>query len=121
MGHHLIPRSIAKKLGISNLSEETSIAWYPDDTTNSADLHKKMHRSLINSGIPYHGSSFTGSVDDFFRMAKEAYKDFNNKGFMKIPYTRDKLFDNMTPLQALEKLEELYKSNNIPKPKCIGA
>ncbi len=116
MGHHIMPRSIAKALGITDLSQENSIAWYPNNPKNSADLHKAMHQSLINNNIPYHGSKFTGSADDFFKFAKEAYKDFNNVGFLKIPKTDIKLYENLTPVQALKELEKLYRNSIIPKP-----
>ena len=88
MGHHLMPRSIAKKLNINELSKNNSIAWYPNNSANTADLHKSLHRNLINQGIPFHGSKYEGNVNDFFVKAKE----------------------------AIEKLEELHKQGNIPCP-----
>ena len=121
MGHHLMPRSIAKALGIDDLSQKKSIAWYPNSPTDTAKLHGDLHSSLSKGGIPFHGSKYTGTAEEFFKVAKEAYKDFTAVGFMKIPYTDKKLFKNLTPLQAIEKLEELYKTNKIPKPNCTGA
>jgi hypothetical protein len=114
MGHHLMPRSIAKALGISELDKENSIVWYPDDPTNTADLHKKLHRSLIDEGVPYHGSNYTDSVDDFFDSGKKAYANFTEKGFLKIPGTKAVLFDDLTPAEALEKLQDLHKQGKIP-------
>ena len=114
MGHHLMPRSIAKALGIPELSPNSAISWYPDNATNTADLHKKLHRNLINEGIPYHGSKFTGTADEFFEAAKKAYKDINIKGYLKIPGTNTRLLENLTPLEALEKLQELHKKAKIP-------
>ncbi|WP_438712347.1 RHS repeat-associated core domain-containing protein [Aquimarina muelleri] len=114
MGHHLMPRSIAKNLGIGELSPNNAIAWYPNNGVGTADLHKQLHRNLINEGIPYHGSKFTGTTDEFFEAAKKAYKDINTKGFMKIPGTDNKLLKNVTPLEGIEKLQELHKKAKIP-------
>ena len=117
VGHHLFPRSVAKKLGLDKLDKNGSIAWYPDDATDTADLHKKLHRSLIDEDVPFHGSKFTGTVDDFFDKAKTAYGSFTEKRFLKLPGTDDQLFRNLTPGEALDKLQELYKAGSIPCPK----
>ncbi|WP_081078454.1 MULTISPECIES: RHS repeat domain-containing protein [Flavobacterium] len=114
MGHHLMPRSVAKKLDITELAQTNSIAWYPNNGINTATLHGEMHTNLINEGVPYHGSKFTGTVDDFFDKGAKAYKDIDVKGYMKIPGTDDILFENMTPREALDKLKELYKNKKIP-------
>ncbi len=114
MGHHLMPRSIAKALDISELSQIHSISWYPDEGAGTAELHKKLHRKLIEDGIPYHGSKFTGTTDEFFEKAAKAYKDIDVKGYLKIPYTKEKLFKDLTPAEALEKLKELHSNGKIP-------
>ena len=64
--------------------------------------------------IPYHGSKFKGTTEEFFEAAKKAYKDIDVKGYMKIPGTDTKLMRNVTPLEAIEKLEALYKKGKIP-------
>ena len=107
MGHHLMPRSIAKKLNILDLSKNNSIAWYPESSHGTAELHKKLHRNLIDEGVPYHGSKYTGNVDDFFDSAEKAYKGIEIKGYMKIPGTDDVL-DRGTPLECIQKLREKY-------------
>ncbi|RVU91058.1 RHS repeat-associated core domain-containing protein [Flavobacterium columnare] len=114
MGHHLMPRSVAKKLDITELAQTNSIAWYPNNGVNTAILHGEMHTNLINEGVPYHGSKFTGTVDDFFDKGAKAYKDIDTKGFLKIPGTKEKLFKNLTPAEALDKIKELFGSNSIP-------
>ncbi|EWH11445.1 hypothetical protein KLA_15650 [Cellulophaga geojensis KL-A] len=114
MGHHLMPRSIAENLGIAELSPNNAIAWYPDNGVGTADLHKQLHRNLIDADVPYHSSKYTGTTEEFFEAAKKAYKDINVKGYMKIPYTDNKLMRNVTPLEAIEKLEELHKKGKIP-------
>ncbi len=114
MGHHLVPRSVAKKLGISELSETNSIAWYPNDSANTADLHKSLHRDLIDEGVPFHGSKFTGNADDFFERASKAYDGHATKGFLKIPGTKNILLENVTPAEALKKIKEMHKKGNIP-------
>ncbi|MET4561964.1 RHS repeat-associated protein [Lysinibacillus parviboronicapiens] len=114
MGHHLMPRSIAKALDISELSQINSISWYPDEGAGTAKLHKKLHRKLIEDGIPYHGSKFTGTTDEFFEKAAKAYKDLDVKGYLKIPYTDERLFENLTPAEALEKIKELHSNGKIP-------
>jgi RHS repeat-associated protein len=114
MGHHIMPRSIAGKLNITELRNNNSIAWYPNVGDSTADLHKQLHRNLIDEGVPFHGSKFTGTVDDFFDKGAKAYKDIDVKGFLKIPGTDEKLFTNLTPGEALSKLQELYKASTIP-------
>ncbi|WP_194530705.1 RHS repeat domain-containing protein [Zobellia roscoffensis] len=114
MGHHLMPRSIAKSLGIGELSPDNAFSWYPNNGANTADLHKQLHRDLIDEGIPYHGSKFKGTSDEFFEAAKKAYKDIDVKGYMKIPGTDNKLLKNVTPLEGIEKLQELHKKGKIP-------
>ncbi len=114
MGHHLMPRSIAKALGISELSQINSIAWYPNKGIGTADLHKQLHRNLIDAGVPYHGSKFTGTADEFFNKAMKAYADIDVKGYMKIPFTHEHLFKNLTPSEALDKLRELNTQGTIP-------
>ena len=109
MGHHLMPRSIAKKLDIPNLSQTNSIAWYPNDATGTAMLHQKLHARLIEEGVPFHGSKFTGTVDDFFKRAEKAYKDIEVKGYIKKPVTDEILYEDVTPLEGLQKLKELCK------------
>ncbi|MGE7911723.1 hypothetical protein [Lysinibacillus xylanilyticus] len=79
-----------------------------------ADLHKKLHRNLIEEGIPYRGRTFTGTADEFFEKATKAYKDIDTKGYRKIPYTKDKLFKGLTPAEDLEKLKELHSNGKIP-------
>jgi RHS repeat-associated protein len=114
MGHHLMPRSVANKLEITELAQTNSIAWYPNDGVNTATLHGEMHTNLINEGVPYHGSKFTGTADDFFDKGAKAYKDIDTKGYMKIPGTDDILYENMTPKEALAKLKELFDTKKIP-------
>ncbi len=114
LGHHLMPRSIAKNLGISELSSKNAISWCPNNGANTASLHGQLHTNLINEGVPFHGSKFTGTVDDFFEKARKAYSGIEVKGYLKIPGTKEKLFKNLTPSEALDKLEELIKKNEIP-------
>jgi RHS repeat-associated protein len=114
MGHHLMPRSVAKKLDITELMNNNSIAWYPNVGENTADLHKQLHRNLIDEGVPFHGSKFTGTTDEFFEKAIKAYDGIETKGFLKIPYTDERLFKNLNPKEALEKLKDLFNQGKIP-------
>ncbi|TNH14487.1 type IV secretion protein Rhs, partial [Testudinibacter sp. TR-2022] len=102
VGHHLFPRSVAKKLGISELMNKNSISWYPNKGKGTANLHKLLHRNLIDEGVPFHGSKFKGSVDNFFEKAAKAYKDIDTKGYLKIPGTKKRLIKNKTPAKALD-------------------
>lgn len=56
LGHHLFPRSVAKKLGIEEWAKLTAYSWYPYETAGSGALHQKLHRLLIEQGVPFHGS-----------------------------------------------------------------
>lgn len=115
MGHHLMPRSVAKKLGISSLSGKKAIAWYPNISKGTAGLHKQLHRILINEGVPYHGSKFAGSLDDFWNQAAKAYDGIDTVGYLKIPGTKVKLFKGCTPGEALEIIKELQTKEEISK------
>ncbi|QXO16516.1 RHS repeat domain-containing protein [Vibrio ostreae] len=106
MGHHLIPRSVAKKLAIDDFAHNQAISWYPNNVSGSDELHKRLHCSLINEGVPFHGSKFEASVGDFFQRAKSAYDGIDEKGFLKVPYTDEILADDVTPKEALEILEQ---------------
>lgn len=44
-----------------------------------------MHKLLLEAGIPWQGSKFTGNLDDFMKAEKEAYKDIHAKGVLKFP------------------------------------
>ena len=123
-GHHLVPRSVAKKLGLSNLKNLKSIAWYPNNSSGTAKLHEQLHRDLINQGVPYRGSKYTGTVDDFWKQAGKAYESIDTKGYLKIPKTNDVLYKNLTPAEALEKIKELEDNKGFSKKvskKCGGA
>lgn len=113
MGHHLFPRAVAKKLGIEELSQKTSISWYPNKTAGSDVLHGEMHGALKEAGIPIHGSKFEGTTDEAFEKMKEAYKGFTEKGFLKIPGKKEKLFTNLTPGEAIDKIKELYEQGKL--------
>lgn len=113
MGHHLFPRSVAKKLGISELSQNNSIAWYPNNPKGSDVLHGEMHSALSKEGIPFHGSKFEGTTAEAFDKMKKAYAEFDEKGFLKIPGTDEKLFKNLTPGEAIDKIKEQYESGKL--------
>jgi hypothetical protein len=113
MGHHLFPRSVAKKLDILELSQNNSIAWYPNNPEGSDVLHGKMHGALIKEGIPFHGSEFEGTTAEAFDKMKKAYSGFDEKGFLKIPGTNEKLFKNLTPGEAIDKIKGLYEGGKL--------
>jgi hypothetical protein len=112
MGHHLLPRSIASALGITS-----DYAWYPNNTVGSGTLHQQLHNSLISEGIPYHGSRYTGTLDEFWAKAGNAYEGFDNEGYLKKPGTND-IVKRGTPKECLDHLEkqanEAKKKNNNP-------
>jgi RHS repeat-associated protein len=113
MGHHLFPRSVAKKLAIPELSQNNSISWYPNNPKGSDVLHGEMHGALSKEGIPFHGSKFEGTSADAFEKMKKAYEGFDQKGFLKIPGTSEKLFKNLTPGEAIDKIRELHESGKL--------
>ena len=92
----------------TNFSQTNSIAWYPNTAAGTSTLHQKLHAKLIEEGVPFHGSKFSGTVEDFFVKAENAYKDFTEKGFIKKPGTDEILYKDVTPLEGLQKLKELY-------------
>ena len=115
MGHHLMPREVASSLDIPKLANKKAISWYPNKPANFPNIHLDMHQSLKESGVPWHGSKYTGNLDDFMKKAKEAYKGYDAKGVLKFPGKRGRIImRNVTPLEALEALESMIKNNNIP-------
>ena len=116
MGHHLVPRSIAKKLGIEGLAKRTALAWYPYDTVGSGVLYQQLHRVLIEQGVPFHGSKYTGTVDDFWEKAGIAYDGIDVDGYLKTPYSGNVLpeYEHLTPKQALDKLTGTQKDGGFP-------
>ncbi|MBC9130881.1 hypothetical protein FcAc13_06105 [Frischella sp. Ac13] len=74
-----------------------------------------MHKLLLEADIPWQGSKFTGNLDDFMKVAKEAYKDIDAKGVLKFQGKNGRIVQkNLTPLEALEEIEKKIKSKNIP-------
>lgn len=78
-------------------------------------MHKQLHRSLIDEGIPYHGSKFTGSIDDFWNQAAKAYDGIETVGYLKYPGMAEPLYENLTPGKALEIVKELQTNEKFPK------
>ena len=120
LGHHLFPRSVAKKLGISQLAKLTALSWYPNVTEGSGELHQMLHRLLREEGVPFHDSKFTGDIDDFWKMAMKAYEGLDGpkyKGYLKIPGTSSadvaEEFMNLTPKEGLQKIKELLDSGKL--------
>ena len=120
LGHHLFPRSVAKKLGISQLAKLTALSWYPNVTEGSGEVHQLLHKLLRDAGVPFHGSKFTGDLDDFWNKAMKAYEGLDGpkyKGYLKIPGTSDakvaEEFMNLTPKEGLQKIKELLDSGKL--------
>ncbi|MFL0093943.1 RHS repeat-associated core domain-containing protein [Tenacibaculum maritimum] len=115
MGHHLLPRQVASSLKIPELATKDAFAWYPNKPADFPDIHIEMHRSLKENGIPWHGSKYTGDLNDFMSKAKEAYKNYDTKGVLKFRGKKGKIImRNVTPLEALESMDKMIKNNNIP-------
>ena len=116
LGHHLFPRSVAKKLNISQLAKLTALSWYPTVTEGSGKLHQDLHRLLREAGVPFHGSKFTGNIDDFWEKALKAYENIDDLGRMKIPGTEKWLYEDVTPKEALLIIKDLLEKDKLPVP-----
>ena len=99
MGHHLLPRSIANRLGVPS-----EWRWFPNNTAGSGALHQQLHRNLRAQGVPYHGSRFTGTLNDFFERATRAYRNIDTKGYVIGP--NGQRIENVTPSEALERMRQ---------------
>lgn len=116
LGHHLFPRSVAKKLGIEEWAKLTAYSWYPYETAGSGALHQKLHRLLIEQGVPFHGSKFMGTLEDFWELGDKAYESINVKGYLKVPFSKNsKIYNDLTPQEALRKIRELQEAQKAQK------
>ena len=98
LGHHLFPRSVAKKLGIEEWAKLTAYSWYPYETAGSGALHQKLHRLLIEQGVPFHGSKFMGTLEDFWDLGDKAYESIDVKRYLKVPFSKNsKIYNDLTP------------------------
>ena len=97
-----------------------AISWYPYITDESGQLHQNLHAALRNNNIPIQGSRYTGTIDEFWKLAEEAYDGFEQKGYLKFPHTKNSdIYENLTPKEALKKIKELYKEGKLSK-NCPG-
>lgn len=111
LGHHLFPRSVAKKLGIEEWAKLTAYSWYPYETAGSGALHQKLHRLLIEQGVPFHGSKFMGTLEDFWELGDKAYESIDVKRYLKVPFSKNsKIYNDLTPQEALRKIRELQEA-----------
>ena len=116
LGHHLFPRSVAKKLGIEEWAKLTAYSWYPYETAGSGALHQKLHRLLIEQGVPFHGSKFMGTLEDFWDLGDKAYESIDVKGYLKVPFSKNsKIYNDLTPQEALRKIRELQEAQKAQK------
>ncbi|WP_081411184.1 RHS repeat domain-containing protein [Tenacibaculum ovolyticum] len=115
MGHHLLPRSVAGKLGIQNLSTTKAFAWYPNKPSDFPDIHLEMHQKLKGEGIPWRGGNFEGTLDDFMKKARKAYEGYDMKGMLKFKGANGRIIKtNLTPNEALDTMENMIKKGKIP-------
>ena len=78
-------------------------------------MHQQLHNVLSDVGVPYHGSKYKGSLEEFWKLAEEAYDGIDTKGYLKLPKTQNsKVYRNLTPKEALLKVKELYENGDIP-------
>lgn len=47
-------------------------------------------------------------------MTEKAYDDFDVKGYLKIPKTDQRLFEDLTPKEAFEKIKEMQEKGELP-------
>lgn len=47
-------------------------------------------------------------------MADQAYDSINDQGYLKIPGTKKKIFEDVTPKEALEKIKEWQEKEELP-------
>ena len=61
-----------KKLGIEEWAKLTAYSWYPYETAGSGGASSKLHRLLIEQGVPFHGSKFMGTLEDFLGARRQS-------------------------------------------------
>ena len=66
------------------------------------------------AGVPFHGSKFTEGLDKFWEMAEKAYAGLDDLGYLIISGTKEKLYENVTPNEALAVIKELYDNRELP-------
>ena len=111
MGHHPVPRTHAKALGMPDLGTKyDSPSWFPNEIEGSADLHKEIHQSLKDGGVPFN-RKFDGTQEELIEKIKDAYDSFTEKGTLKIPSTDDIIAENITLSEAVDKSIEWNDCN----------
>ncbi|MBQ3544924.1 MAG: hypothetical protein IJA34_08070 [Lachnospiraceae bacterium] len=71
---------------------------------------------MRKQNIPTQGSKYVGTLEEFWELAEKAYDGFEQKGYLKIPHTKNSdIYDNLTPKEALKKIKELYENEKLPK------
>ncbi|WP_286425276.1 RHS repeat domain-containing protein [Myroides marinus] len=108
-GHHLIYLGKAKSVGLDHLASYTETPTFFFNDPYIPGSHERVHAAQK----PYVGSRqgpWLGTSDELIAASKKGLVGLDDiKGTLKIPGTGEILAENVTPLQAFEKLEEWHK------------
>ena len=81
--------------------------------------HQKLHRLLIEQGVPFHGSKFMGTLEDFWELGDKAYESIDVKGYLKVPFSKNsKIYNDLTPQGSIEENKRITGSTKSTKSFC---
>ncbi|WP_242414207.1 RHS repeat-associated core domain-containing protein [Salinivibrio sp. MA427] len=117
-GHHLIYKNKAASVGWDHLASNSTTPTFFFDEPYTPGSHEAIHRAQR----PYVGKvqgPWTGSPEELLSASKAGLGDVDwIKGSLKIPATGEVLAENVTPLQAFDKLEEWHQLQLKNKKGC---
>ncbi len=117
-GHHLIYKNKAKSMGWEHLASSSTTPTFFFNEPYIAGSHEAIHRAQR----PYVGKvqgPWTGSPEELISASKAGLGELDwIKGNLKIPATGEILAENVTPLEAFDKLEEWHHQQLRTKKGC---
>ncbi|QIQ22462.1 hypothetical protein IPMB12_09035 [Zophobihabitans entericus] len=65
----------------------------------------------LKEGLPYHGSKYAGTKKAAFEKAEKAYAGMTEKGYLKIPGTKNAIVENITLSDAIKYIKNITRRN----------
>ena len=107
-GHHLIYAGKARSMGLFHLSDSKTTPTFFFNDPYMPGTHERIHRAQGLYVGPRQGK-WNGTVEELFSKSRKGLESLEDiKGSLIIPSTGKVLAENVTPLQAFDKLIEWH-------------